>query len=87
MFCEDPPGSVQFYEATHLTAFDWDQLQHTVGHRVLRYFHRHGLLERYVTEDMRTWQASGSSESGPVGASRCPESCSKRLRGLCGVLG
>ena len=28
-------------------------------HRVLRYFYRHGLLERHVTDDMLTWQASG----------------------------
>ncbi len=26
---------------------------------MLRYFHRHGLLERHVTDDMLTWQASG----------------------------
>ena len=59
MFCEDPEGSVQFHEATHLTASDWEQLQQTVRHRVLRYFHRHGLLERHVTDDMLSWQASG----------------------------
>jgi hypothetical protein len=59
VFCEDPLGSVQFHEATHLTPSDWDPLQHTVRHRVLRYFHRHGLLERHVTDDMLTWQASG----------------------------
>ncbi len=29
------------------------------GYRVLRYFHRHGLLERHGTDDMLTWQASG----------------------------
>ena len=33
---EDPEGSVQFHEATHLTASDWGKLQHTVRHRVLR---------------------------------------------------
>ena len=59
VFGEDPEGSVQFHEATRLTASDWNQLQHTVRHRVLRYFHRHGLLERHVTDDMLTWQASG----------------------------
>ena len=47
VFREDPLGSVQFHEATHLTASDWDQMQHTVRHRVLRYFHRHGLLARH----------------------------------------
>ncbi|MCH7856378.1 MAG: transposase [Gemmatimonadetes bacterium] len=36
VFCEDPEGSVQFHEATHLTASDWNQLEHTVRHRVLR---------------------------------------------------
>jgi len=30
MFCEDAEGSGQFHEATHLTASDWDELQHTV---------------------------------------------------------
>ena len=55
---EDPEGSVQFHEAIHLTASDWDQLQHIVRHRVLRYFDRCGLLERHVTDDMLTWQAS-----------------------------
>ena len=39
MFSEDPEGSVQFHEATHLTASDWGELQHTIRHRVLRYFH------------------------------------------------
>ena len=34
-------------------------LEHTIRHRVLRYFHRHGLLERHVTHDMLTWRASG----------------------------
>ena len=37
------------HEATHLSASDWDELQHTIRHRVLRYFHRQGLLERHVT--------------------------------------
>ena len=59
VFSEDPEGSVQFHEATHLSASDWDELQHTIRHRVLRYFHRQGLLERHVTDDMLTWQASG----------------------------
>jgi len=59
VFSEDAEGSVQFHEATHLTASDWDELQHTIRHRVLRYFHREGLLERHVTDDMLTWQASG----------------------------
>ena len=39
MFSEDPEGSVQFHEATHLTPSDWGKLQHTIRHRVLRYFH------------------------------------------------
>ena len=59
VFCEDPLGSVQFHEATHLTASDWGELQHTVRHRVLRSFCRRGLLERHATDDMLTWQASG----------------------------
>ena len=47
------------WAAEALTASDRGKLQHTVRHRVLRYFHRHGLLERHVTDDMLTWQASG----------------------------
>ena len=50
---EDPDrGLVQFHEAADLTASEWNQLQHTVRRRVLRYFHRvptdggRGLLER-----------------------------------------
>ncbi len=39
VFGEDAEGSVQFHEATHLTASDWGELQHTIRHRVLRYFH------------------------------------------------
>ena len=34
-------------------------LQQSVRHRVLRYFRRHGLLERHVTDDMLSWQAAG----------------------------
>jgi len=59
VFEEDAEGLVQFHQATHLTASDWDELQQIVRHRVLRYFHRRGLLERHVTDDMLTWQASG----------------------------
>ncbi len=59
VFSEDAEGSVQFHEATHLTASDLGELQHTLRHRVLGYFHRRGLLERHVTDDMLTWQASG----------------------------
>ena len=59
VFSEDAEGSVQFHEASHLSASDWYELQHTIRHRVLRYFHRQGLLERHVTDDMLTWQASG----------------------------
>jgi hypothetical protein len=59
VFGVDPHGGARFHEATHLTPSDWQQLQQTVRQRVLRYFHRHGLLERHVTDDMRSWQASG----------------------------
>ena len=52
-------GCGKFHEATHLSASDWDELQHTIRHRVLRYFHRQGLLERHGTDGMLTWQASG----------------------------
>ncbi len=39
MFGEDAEGSVEFHEATHLTASDWGELQCTVRHRALRHFH------------------------------------------------
>ena len=43
-----------------------DEIQHTVRHRVLRYFHCHGLLAEHVTDDMLTWQASGGFSDGSV---------------------
>jgi hypothetical protein len=51
VFGVDQHGGVRFHEATHLTPSDWEQLQQTVRRRVLWYFHRHGLLERHVTDD------------------------------------
>ncbi len=39
VFREDPLGSVLFHEATHLMASGLEQMQHTVRHRVLRYFY------------------------------------------------
>ncbi|MEE8551374.1 MAG: hypothetical protein V3T08_09005 [Gemmatimonadota bacterium] len=55
VFGEDAEGSVQFHEATHLTASDWDQLQHTVRHRVLRYFHRQGYRNLAAREASLNW--------------------------------
>ena len=55
VFSEDPEGSVQFHEATHLTASDWDQLQHTVRQRVLRYFHRQGYRNLAAREASLNW--------------------------------
>ena len=40
VFGEDAEGSVEFHEATHVTASDREQLQQTLRYRVLRYFHR-----------------------------------------------
>jgi hypothetical protein len=59
VFCEDGHGQVQFHEAACLQPRDWERLQVTVQHRVLRYFRRHGLLDEEVTEDVLTWQATG----------------------------
>ena len=36
VFSEDAEGSVQFHEATHLTASHWNELQHKIRHRGLR---------------------------------------------------
>ena len=63
MFSEDHEGSVQFHEATHLTVSDWGELQHTVRHRVLCYFHRRGLLERHVTDDSSLSQTTTADRS------------------------
>lgn len=35
----------------------WQELQHTVERRVLRYFRRHDLLDQSATTNMITWQA------------------------------
>jgi len=50
---------VRFHEASELTPDHWHELQPTVQRRVLRYFHRHGLLDEDATTDMLTWQGSG----------------------------
>ncbi len=73
VFSEDPEGSVQFHEATHLTASYWGELQHSVRHRVLRYFHRHGLLERHVTieEVSASDYPAASTTRSCVAASAC----------------
>jgi len=59
VFSEDGHGEVRFHEASCLQPPDWERLQITVQHRVLRYFRRHGLLDEEVTEDMLTWQGTG----------------------------
>ena len=62
-----------FHEATHLTASDWGELQHTVRHQVLRYFRRHGLLKRHVTDDRPLLRAAyaGIVPSDVLPVSRC----------------
>jgi len=80
VFSEDREGSVQFYEATHLTASDWDQLQQTVRHRVLRYFDRHGLLERHVTDELGQPASSHSAQKHYLGSARAARPTSIRKR-------
>lgn len=56
----DGKGSaVRFHEASALEPRHWEDLQHTVQRRVLRYFRHHDLLDESTTTDMLTWQASG----------------------------
>jgi hypothetical protein len=59
VFVEEPDGSVRFHEATALTAADIEALTRTLQRRILRYFLRHDILERHVTDDMLTWQGTG----------------------------
>ena len=57
-------------EATHLTSSDWGELQHTVRHRVLRYFHRHGLLEPYLPDPVEHAAHRSGGCSVPLGTLR-----------------
>ena len=50
---------VEVREATLLQSEHWDELQHVVQRRVLRYFHRHGLLDEADAHGMLCWQGSG----------------------------
>jgi hypothetical protein len=59
VFTEETSGSVRFHEASALTDADIEALTRTLQRRILRYFHRHDILERHVTDDMRTWQGTG----------------------------
>ena len=60
MFGEDPEGSVEFHEATHLTPSDWGKLQDTrCATECSVTSTARALLERHVTDDMLTWQAYG----------------------------
>ena len=47
------------YEAAQLTPERWHELQYVVQRRVLRYFHRHGLLDEADAHGMLSWQGSG----------------------------
>ncbi len=54
-------------------------MQQAVRHRVLRYFHRHGPLERHVTHDIITRQASDRDPSSIIYASAISNRASRRL--------
>ncbi|MFQ5538600.1 MAG: transposase, partial [Gemmatimonadota bacterium] len=59
VFLESDRGGVEFHEASELEPRHWQELQHTVQKRVLRYFRRHDLLGASTTADMLTWQGTG----------------------------
>jgi hypothetical protein len=59
VFSEQPEGGVRFHEATRLTPEHWGEVERAVQRRVLRSFHRRGLLEEHTATDMLTWRASG----------------------------
>ena len=59
VFSQAPDGEVRFHEATGLIPEHWHELQHVVQRRVLRYFHRHGLLDEADAHGMLSWQGSG----------------------------
>jgi len=59
VFSRAVDGAVCFHEAAHLTPERWHELQHVVQRRVLRYFHRHGLLDEADAHGMLSWQGSG----------------------------
>jgi hypothetical protein len=64
-------GRVCFHEAAQLTAERCQELQHVVQRRVLRYFHRHGLLDEADAHGMLSWQGSGGFS---IGSSHQPRS-------------
>jgi hypothetical protein len=55
----DVEHGVRFHEATSLEARDAEAVARTVQLRVLRWFHRRGLLDPTTVADMRTWQGTG----------------------------
>jgi len=59
VFTESEEGGAEFHEASELAPIHWQELQRTVQKRVLRYFHRHDLLDASTTADMLTWQGTG----------------------------
>ena len=59
VFSPTDDGNVRFHEAAELTPWHWTELQHVVQRRVLRYFHRHGLLDEADAHGMLSWQGSG----------------------------
>ena len=59
VFSHASDGEVRFHEAARLMPEHWDELQHVVQSRVLRYFHRHDLLDEVDAHGMLSWQGSG----------------------------
>lgn len=58
-FSQGPGGDACFHEATLLEPHHWQELQHVVQRRVLRYFRTYGLLDEADAEGMLGWQGSG----------------------------
>ncbi|MCH7879538.1 MAG: transposase, partial [candidate division Zixibacteria bacterium] len=59
VFSHASDGEVRFHEAGLLQSDHWHELQHVVQSRVLRYFHRHDLLDEVDAHGMLSWQGSG----------------------------
>jgi Putative transposase/Transposase zinc-binding domain len=59
VFSRGPDEEVSFHEAALLTPEHWHALQYELQRRVLRYFRRHGLLDKTDAHGMLSWQGSG----------------------------
>ena len=56
-------AEARFREVARLTPEHWHELQHVVQRRVLRYFHRRGLLDEADANGMLSWQPTNLPSS------------------------